>query len=67
MATLKKLSKSDPAPTPSYEVLAYLRKDGTTAWLWACEQGCYDDSVYDKTSREDTERVANRHVATVHA
>lgn len=65
MASLMKMSKSTPAP-PSYEVLAYHRKDGTTSWLWACEQGCYDDAPYDKTSREDTERAASRHVATTH-
>lgn len=58
MATLTKPS--------GYEVLPYHRKDGTLAWIWVCEQGCADSAPYDKTSREDTERAANHHVATVH-
>ena len=65
VAKLKKLSKSEKAPA-AFEVLPYTRKDGLTVWLWACDQGCYDDTPYDRTDPIDAERVAQRHVSRGH-
>ena len=65
MAKLKKLSKSEKAPA-AFEILPYARKDGLTVWLWACDQGCYDDTPYDRTDPVDAERTAQRHVSRGH-
>lgn len=64
MAKLKKLSKSTPS-MPSF-VLPFDRKDGTRVWLWACDQGCYDGTPYDKASRKEAERLAQRHISLPH-
>lgn len=66
MARLKKLSKSSTPTTPEFEVLPHDRPDGTRLWLWACEQGCYDGTAYDKTSRDEALKLAQRHSMTPH-
>lgn len=65
MAKLKKLSKSEKAPA-AFEVLPCTRKDGTTVWLWACDNGCYDDTPYNRADPVDAERTAQRHIAKGH-
>ena len=64
MAKLKKLSKSEKAPA-AFEVLPYTRQDGLTVWLWACDQGCYDNTPYDRSDPVDAERtvVAGHHTS----
>lgn len=64
--TGKKLSKSEPL-TPEFEVSPFDRKDGTRIWLWACMQGCYDATPYDRTSRIAAEQAAQRHTAQPHS
>lgn len=65
MAKLKKLSKSEPTQ-PGFEVFPHDRRDGARIWLWACDQGCYDDTPYDRASRTDAERTAQRHTSKPH-
>lgn len=65
MAKKKKLSKSDSRIHHEIEVLPHTRPDGTVIWLWACQNGCYDATPYDKSSRTEAEKIASQHASVL--
>lgn len=78
---LKKLSKSVPTPA-SFEIIpvrglsgnpyeqnssnVYAAAEDNDKWLWACDQGCFDNTPYDSTTKSGAKQAAQNHLDRVH-